>query len=119
MTMIIVVSLLLLLSSSSNTTATQEQQQQRTTLTQTIKEDDNFLTYENNAYAIRIQYPSNWEKIKFNQRDSSHNIVVIFRSPPENASDTKLENLVIQVGNLPSQNIPLEDVSRANINKLK
>lgn len=50
MTMIIVVSLLLLLS-SSNTTATQEQQQRTTALMQTIKEDDNFLTYENNAYA--------------------------------------------------------------------
>lgn len=52
MIIIIVVSLLLL--SSSNITATQEQQLQRTALMQTIK-DDNFLTYENNAYAIRIQ----------------------------------------------------------------
>jgi PsbP-like protein len=109
-TTIILVSLLL-----SNTTTMQ--QQQETALAQTTKEDD-FLTYENYTYAIRIQYPSDWERLEFNQRDSL-NIVVIFRSPPENSSDTKLENFLIQVGNLPFQNIPLDEVVDANINNLK
>jgi hypothetical protein len=67
-----------------------------------------FLTYKNPTFRIRIQYPSDWEKLEFNQR----NIVVIFRSPPENSSDTKLENLLIQVGNLPSQNISLDEIAR-------
>jgi hypothetical protein len=83
--------------------------------TTTITTSSPFLTYENPTYRIRIQYPSDWEKLEFSQR----NIVVIFRSPRENSSDTKLENLLIQVGNLPSQNIPLDEVVRANINKLK
>jgi eukaryotic-like serine/threonine-protein kinase len=83
--------------------------------TTTITTSSPFLTYENPTYRIRIQYPSDWEKLEFSQR----NIVVIFRSSRENSSDTKLENLLIQVGNLPSQNIPLDEVVRANINKLK
>jgi eukaryotic-like serine/threonine-protein kinase len=83
--------------------------------TTTITTSSPFLTYENPTYRIRIQYPSDWEKLEFSQR----NIVVIFRSPRENSSDTKLENLLIQVGNLPSQNIPLDEIVRANINKLK
>jgi len=72
------------------------------------------LIYKNPTYRIRIQYPSDWEQLEFNQR----NIVVIFRSPPENSSDTKLENLLIQVGHLPSQNIPLNEIASANINAL-
>ena len=72
------------------------------------------MIYKNPTYRIRIQYPSDWEQLEFNQR----NIVVIFRSPPENSSDTKLENLLIQVGNLPSQNIPLNEIASANINAL-
>lgn len=80
----------------------------------TITTSSPFLTYKNPTYRIRIQYPSDWEKLEFNQR----NIVVIFRSPPENSSDTKLENLLIQVGNLPSQNITLDEIASANINAL-
>jgi hypothetical protein len=85
--------------------------QDNTTITTTSP----FLTYENPTYRIRIQYPSDWEKLEFSER----NIVVIFRSPPENSSDTKLENLLIQVGNLPFENIPLDEVVNANINNLK
>jgi hypothetical protein len=77
------------------------------------------LPHENPTYAIRIQYPSDWEKIEFNQIGNSLNLIVIFRSLPENSSDTKLENLVIEVGNLAFKNIPLEEVIRANINNLK
>jgi serine/threonine-protein kinase len=112
MTIIILISLLLL----ANTTT----QQQKTAIAQTTttKEHD-FLTYENYTYAIRIQYPSDWERLEFNQRGNSVNVVVIFRSPPENSSDTKLENLLIQVGNLPFENIPLDEVISANINNLK
>jgi hypothetical protein len=80
----------------------------------TITTSSPFLIYKNPTYRIRIQYPSDWEQLEFNQR----NIVIIFRSPPENSSDTKLENLLIQVGNLPSQNIPLNEIASANINAL-
>jgi serine/threonine-protein kinase len=113
MTTTILSSLLLL----ANTT---QQQQQETAIasTPTTKEDA-FLTYENYTYAIRIRYPSDWERLESSQRDSGLNIVVIFRSPPENSSDTKLENFLIQVGNLPFQNIPLDEIVSANINELK
>jgi serine/threonine-protein kinase len=77
-----------------------------------------FLTYENPTYRIRMQYPSNWERIEFDQ-GINYNVVVIFRSPPENASDTKLENLVIQVANLPFQNISLEELHNANLDNLR
>ena len=112
---IMTVTILVLLLSN---TAIQQQQPQKTALAQTTK-DDNFLPYENNKYAIRIQYPSDWEKLEFSQRGSTLDIVVIFRSPPENSSDTKLENLLIQVGNLPFENIPLDQVVSASINNLK
>ncbi len=108
MTIIILISLLLL----ANTTT----QQQKTAIAQTTttKEYD-FLTYENYTYAIRIQYPSDWERLEFSQR----NIVVIFRLPQENSSDTKLENLLIQVGNLPFQNISLEALNNASVDNLR
>jgi hypothetical protein len=117
-TIIIVVSLLLL---SSTTAVTQEHQKTALAQAKTITKDDNnnFVTYENPTYGIRMQYLSDWEKIEFNQIGSSLNLVVIFRSSPENSSDTKLENLVIEVGNLPFKNIPLEKVIKANINNLK
>src|SRR5688500_1444900 len=40
-----------------------------------------FLIYENPTYGIRMQYPSNWERIEFDQ-GINNNVVVIFRSPP-------------------------------------
>ena len=111
MTITILFSLLLL----ANTTT----QQQEAAIAHTTKEYG-FLTYENYTYAIRIQYPSDWVILEPSQRGGSGlNIVVIFRSPPENSSDTKVENLLIQVGNLPFQNIPLDEVISANINNLK
>ena len=76
------------------------------------------LTYENPIYRMKIQYPSDWDKLEFNQ-GNIHDFIVIFRSPAENALDTKLENLVIQAGNLPFENIPLEEVVKANIENLK
>jgi hypothetical protein len=94
---------------------TMPSQGNNTTNTTTIS----YLTYENPTYAIRIQYPSDWEKIEFNQIGNSVNLVVIFRSLPENSLDIKLENLVIEVGNLPFKNIPLGEVIKANINNLK
>jgi hypothetical protein len=114
MTIIILVSLLLL----ANTTT----QQQMTALAQTTTttKEDYFLTYENYTYAIRIQYPFDWEILEPSQRgNSSLNIIVVFRSPPENSSDTKVETLLIQVGNLPFENIPLDEVVSASINNLK
>jgi hypothetical protein len=93
-------------------TITTTPSQDNTTTTTT---SSSFLIYENPTYRIRIQYPSDWEKLEFSER----NVVVIFRSPPENSSDTKLENLLIQVGNLPFENIPLDVIASASINALK
>jgi hypothetical protein len=37
--------------------------------TMTITTSSSFLTYENPTYRIRIQYPSDWEKLEFSQRN--------------------------------------------------
>jgi Bacterial Ig domain len=79
-----------------------------------ISDNNNFLTYENPVLGIRLQYPSNWEKIE-QQMGRLH---VIFRSPTENSSDTFQEILGISIMNLPSRNISLHQIIEAHINIL-
>src|SRR5919198_3374337 len=64
-----------------------------------ISNDNNFLSYQNRAFGIMIQYPSSWEKIEeegkegehqdrsIPNRDSSDKRVVEFISPLEHSSD--------------------------------
>jgi eukaryotic-like serine/threonine-protein kinase len=77
----------------------------------------NLLTYENPPYAFRIQYPSNWEKVEFNQgiEEGHRNIIVNFVSPLEGFSDTFREYLIIEVGDLRSQNISLDQYIKTQI----
>lgn len=77
----------------------------------------NLLTYENPTYAFRIQYPSNWEKVEFNQgiEEGHRNIIVNFVSPLEGSSDTFREYLIIEVGDLRYQNISLDQYIKTQI----
>jgi hypothetical protein len=77
----------------------------------------NLLTYENPTYAFRIQYPPNWEKVEFDQgiEEGHRNIIVNFVSPLGGSSDTFREYLIIEVGDLRSQNISLDQYTNTQI----
>jgi hypothetical protein len=74
------------------------------------------LTYQNNSYGIRIQYPANWTKAEqdVNPNDNITNIV-IFTSPHENTSDNYSEYLVISMERLTDQNKTLEEYAASLI----
>ena len=84
--------------------------------TNTTRED--FLTYENTTYGIRIQYPAGWQEGESNQtsEDGVINYIVAFRSPKDRISDTVAENVIVSVENLPpEQNISLAAYSTRQI----
>jgi eukaryotic-like serine/threonine-protein kinase len=82
-----------------------------------VTKSSNLLTYENPTYAFGIQYPSNWEKVEFNQgiEEGHRNIIVNFVSPLEGSSDTFREYLIIEVGNLWSQKLSLDQYTNTQI----
>ena len=84
--------------------------------TNTTRED--FLTYENTTYGIRIQYPAGWQEGETNQTSENGviNYIVAFRSPKDRISDTVAESVIIGVENLPpEQNISLAAYSTRQI----
>jgi hypothetical protein len=80
------------------------------TTTRTVLPRTHFLTYENPAYGIKIQYPSYWERV-----DLSRNFIVSFIPPSENDTGL-LENLVVGVSRLPSSFVSLNDFAATRIN---
>lgn len=66
---------------------------------QSISSITNFLVYNNPSLGVKIQYPSNWEKI---ERDDNY---VRFSSPYVNNQDTLRESFVVDISYLPFQNI--------------
>ena len=68
---------------TSNTISKQQQ-----ALAQT-NDNSTFKLYENPTFGIRMQYPSDWEKVEPGQisHESSFNIIVGFALPKENVSD--------------------------------
>jgi len=78
-------------------------------------DNNGFLTCELPDYGIRINYPSNWIKVEEGLKAP---MLIGFKSPMENPSDTVLENVVIGLNSI--QNIiTLEQFVQANINGLK
>jgi len=77
--------------------------------TTTIIPRNTFLTYENLAYGIKIQYPSYWQRV-----DLGRNIIVSFFPPSEHDSGL-LENLVVGVNRLSSPYVSLNDFAAARI----
>jgi hypothetical protein len=79
---------------------------------------EDFLTYENTTYGIRIQHPAGWQVGESNQtsQDNVVNNIVAFRSPKDRISDTIAENVIIGVENLrPEENISLDAYSTLQI----
>jgi hypothetical protein len=72
-----------------------------------------FLTYEDIATGISIQFPSNWEK--------SVNLdnFVTFRAPPE--TDTRIYPAAfgLKIQDLSSQNVSLQEVTKVQTSELK
>jgi PsbP len=72
-----------------------------------------FLTYQDPVYGIKIQYPSDWEKIHFDK-----NFIVGFVSPSSHDSGV-LENVMISADQLSSPTISLNSFGNTRISKLE
>lgn len=72
-----------------------------------------FLTYQDPTYGIKIQYPSNWEKIQFDR-----NFIIGFVSTSKRESGL-LPNLMIAVLKSQSPSASLIDFGNARISTLK
>jgi hypothetical protein len=69
-----------------------------------------FLRYENSTYGIKMQYPSNWQKIEFSKVDEkeSHNNdrgIAEFRLSSASNPSVDRSTFSISIHKLPSQNI--------------
>jgi eukaryotic-like serine/threonine-protein kinase len=84
---------------------------QQTTLAQT---NSKFVTYDNPTFGVRIQYPSDWGRLDLSFLQDSADIDFY------PLADTSLaKNVKIQVINLPSRNMTLEEYTNSQINPLE
>src|ERR671914_151238 len=87
------------------------QQHQTITIAQT---SNTFRIYENPTYGIQIQYPSDWGRLDLSFLQDSADIDFY------PLSDTSLaKNVKVQVNNLPSRNMTLEEYTNSQINPLE
>jgi hypothetical protein len=71
------------------------------------------LTYENNDFKFKINYPNNWEKnVKLNNETT-------FIAPKETDTSTSPAGLIVKVVSLQSKNVSLGSISTALISQLK
>ena len=77
---------------------------------------NNFLTYQNPTYGIKIQYPSDWTISQTGLRDYTN--IVAFYSPLGNLSDMIPQQLLLSRTHY-SQNIALNDYSKLVNDTLK
>jgi len=71
------------------------------------------LTYENNDFKFKINYPNNWEKsVKLNNE-------ITFIAPKERDATTSPAGLIVKVVSLQSKNVSIESISTALISQLK
>jgi hypothetical protein len=82
----------------------------------TITTNNNFRTYQNPDYAIKMQYPSDWPPSKSGLRDYTN--VIAFYSPLENISDVFPEHLTLSITSY-SQHITLQKFNTVLNNTLK
>ena len=59
-----------------------------------VNADQDFLTYKNSTYGIKIQHPSNWEKVEV---DLPINMIVTFNPKTEDDSDTVIDILITPI----------------------
>jgi eukaryotic-like serine/threonine-protein kinase len=84
---------------------------QQTTIAQT---NSKFVTYDNPTFGVRIQYPSDWGRLDLSFLQDSADIDFY------PLADTSLaKNVKIQVINLPSLNMTLEEYTNSQINPLE
>jgi hypothetical protein len=67
-----------------------------------------YSTYENPTYGVKIQYPSNWQKMDFDRHNSNNSLPIAGFIPPSENDSGLLENLMIVVKKLHSQNTSLK-----------
>jgi hypothetical protein len=67
-----------------------------------------FSTYENPTYGVKIQYPSNWQKMDFDRHNSNNSLPIAGFIPPSENDSGLLENLMVVVKKLHSQNTSLK-----------
>ena len=80
----------------------------QTTIAQT---NSKFVTYDNPTFGVRIQYPSDWGRLDLSFMQGSADIDFY------PLADTSLaKNVKIQVDNLPSSNMTLEEYTNSQIN---
>jgi serine/threonine-protein kinase len=124
---LIAIILVSILSGSTNTiTTTSTTISKQQALAQTNDDNSTFKTYENPAYGIRVQYPSDWEKVEPGQisQEISFIIIVGFVSPKESVSDTSPPAaLSIGIHNLSSsssyQNTTLDQYTDVHVNAIR
>jgi serine/threonine-protein kinase len=84
---------------------------QQTTIAQT---NSKFVTYDNPTFGVRIQYPSDWGRLDLSFLQDSADIDFY------PLADTSLaKNVKIQVNNLPSRNMTLEEYTNSQINSVE
>jgi eukaryotic-like serine/threonine-protein kinase len=78
-------------------------------------DENNFVTYNNPTFAIRIQYPSDWGRLdlSFLENDSAD----IDFYPLDDTSGAK--NVRIQVKTLPLQNMALDEYTNVQTNSIE
>jgi hypothetical protein len=71
------------------------------------------LSYQNNVFKFKIDYPDNWEKsVKINNE-------IIFVSPKDKDSVSSPAGLIVKIVPLQSKNVSLGTLSNALTNELK
>jgi hypothetical protein len=78
-------------------------------------DENNFVTYNNPTFAIRIQYPSDWGRLdlSFLENDSAD----IDFYPLDDILGAK--NVRIQVNTIPLQNMALDEYTNVQINSIE
>jgi hypothetical protein len=124
---LIAIILVSMLSGSTNTiTTTSTTISKQQALAQTNDDNSTFKLYEKPTFGIRVQYPSDWEKVEPGEisDESSFNIIVGFVSPKESVSDTSPPAaLSIGIHNLSSsssyQNTTLDQYTDVHVNAIR
>jgi hypothetical protein len=76
-------------------------------------------TYENPTYGVKIQYPSNWQKMDFGGHHGNNSLPIAGFIPPSENDSGILENLVIVVKKLHSQNTSLKQFADSLVSSYK
>jgi hypothetical protein len=78
-----------------------------------------FLTYENDNYRIKMQYPSNWTKDESNHLRDPYSNIVTFYSAKEDASDPYIEQVRVLIHNSHKIRIKLNEYLSETIDSIK